>query len=137
MTLEPTEDPSVAHFKATKCADTNILVTVEGVGTKVIPVQLAPEIAWINSIKSGKKQLTIKVKDVKQLNITGYQVKYRVKGAKKWKIKTINSVKPSLVLKGMKKGKKYQVRVRSYYKSAKGNTLYGGWSMIKTSKKIK
>ena len=42
-----------------------------------------------------------------------------------------------MVLKSVKKGKKYQVKVKAFYTSEKGNTLYGGTGGIKTSKKVK
>lgn len=63
-----------------------------------------------------------------------YQISYRVKGTKKWK--TITTSKQTKTLKSLKKGKKYQVRVRAYKKVNK-KTYFSKWSSIKTSGKIK
>ena len=75
--------------------------------------------------------------------IDGYQVRYRIKGTKAWKTKEIrpSAVKVSgkkdiFVLKGLKKGKKYQVKVRSWVDTPQGR-YYGAFGMSKTSKKIR
>lgn len=53
-------------------------------------------------------------------------VKYLTAGKKKIKV----------TVKKLKKGKKYQFRVRSYVK-VDGQKYYGKWSKVKTSKKVK
>ena len=82
--------------------------------------------------------MTVKVKDQKKSGITGYKVKYRVAGTSKWKTKkfplkkSAAAKKGQLTVKGLKAGKRYQVRVR-----ARGDGGWGAWSKTVTSKKIK
>ena len=80
---------------------------------------------------------TVKVDNFKPVGITGYELRYKVKGTKKWKTKKFSAKSTKLVLKKLKKGKQYQVRARAYYKSPKGNYIYGEYGPIKTSKKVK
>lgn len=89
----------------------------------------------VSSTKPKKRQLKIKWKKIS--SATHYQVKYRVKGAKKWKSKTITANKTSLTLKKLKKGKKYQYKVRGIQKLKGYTTYYSKYSKTKTSKKIK
>ncbi|MBR2547878.1 MAG: chitobiase/beta-hexosaminidase C-terminal domain-containing protein [Eubacterium sp.] len=81
-------------------------------------------------ITSAKRKFTVKWK--KTLYATGYQVQYKLKGAKKW-----SSLKKTTTLevrsKAMKKGAKYQFRVRTYTKLS-GKTYYGKWTAAKTAK---
>lgn len=96
---------------------------------------VVPRKAAINSVKPGKKKMTVKAK--KKLSYTGgnrYEVQYKVKGAKKWN-KAV-AKKQSITIKKLKKGKQYQVRIRAFKKIGK-KTYYGAWSSVKTSKKIK
>lgn len=100
-----------------------------------VDVKVLPKKAGIKSIISGKKKMTVKM-PVKVSSTGGkyYQIEYRVKGSKTWKkTKTTTQTK---TIKNLKKGKRYQVRVRAY-KTVSGETYYGAWSAIKTSKKIK
>lgn len=137
LTITPDKDNDAkAKLTATKCADTELFITVGGLNT-VIPVKMHPVIPQLKSIKAGKGKLKIKVEDQKSIDISGYQVKYRAKGTKKWKNKNFGPNSTTLVLKNVKKGKAYQVKVRSFYKSAKGNTLYSGYGVTLTSKKVK
>jgi hypothetical protein len=93
-----------------------------------------PKKTSFKKVTAGKKKLTLKWKKVS--GITKYQVRYKVKGTKKWKTKTVSAKKTTLVIKGLKKGKKYQVQIRSYKTANKAN-YYSAWSKTKTSKKVK
>lgn len=53
--------------------------------------------------------------------------------SKKWKTKTFKASGTKLVIKKLKKGKKYQVRIRA----VKHNGLVSKYSKTKTGKKIK
>ena len=137
VTIVPdAKDDSVATLTATRCADTDLFVTVGNL-SKVVPIKVQPAIPTLKSVKAGKGKLTISTDDLKAIGISGYQVMYRVKGKKQWKTKDFGPNKPKMVLKSVKKGKKYQVKVKAFYTSEKGNTLYGGTGGIKTSKKVK
>lgn len=94
-----------------------------------------PKKARIAKVKTGKKKLTVKAK-VKAAKTGGtrYQIQYRVKGSSKWKTRTTK--KQTLTIKKLKKGKKYQVRIRAF-KKAGGKTYYGAWSKTSTSRKVR
>lgn len=95
-------------------------------------VSTKPKIA---KLTPKKKSLSVKfAKKPSGYYGKAYQVAYRVKGTKKWK--TITTGKQIKTLKSLKKGKKYQVRVRAYKKVSK-KTYFSKWSSIKTSGKIK
>ena len=78
-------------------------------------VSTKPKIA---KLTPKKKSLSVKfAKKPSGYYGKAYQVAYRVKGTKKWK--TITTGKQIKTLKSLKKGKKYQVRVRAYKKVSK------------------
>ena len=79
--------------------------------------------------------MTVKMKTTaKKIGGNKYQIKYKIKGKSKWKKKTF--AKKKVVIKKLKKGKRYKARVRAFLKAGKSKT-YGAWSKTKTSKKIK
>lgn len=95
-------------------------------------VSTKPKIA---KLTPKKKSLSVKfAKKPSGYYGKAYQIAYRVKGTKKWK--TLTTSKQTKTLKSLKKGKKYQVRVRAYTKVNK-KTYFSKWSSIKTSGKIK
>ena len=59
--------------------------------------------------------------------VTGYQMAWRAKGAKKWKTK--RTVSTGRTLNGLTIGTVYQVKVRAY-KRAGGKRRYGAWSKV-------
>ena len=114
-------------------------VIVTGVGeyygTYTLTFRIVPKKAALSKVTPGKKRMTVKIKS--KVATTGgsiYQIAYRVKGTSKWKYTTTKT--QSKVIKKLKKGKKYQVKVRAY-KSVSGTKYYGAWSTVKTTKKIK
>lgn len=115
-------------------------VVITGMGddykgsTKTVNFYIDPAKSSISKITVGAKKATVKVKNGK--GATGVEIAYRVKGTSKWtKVRTTVGSK---VLKNLKKGKQYQVTVRSYTKNSAGKvTNYSGWSATKTTAKIK
>ena len=97
-------------------------------GTTVAKKVLKTPTVKYTAVK-GKK---IKVKYSKVTGATGFQVRYKVKGAKKWTIKKFNSTKAKTVyLTKLKAGKKYYVQTRAFVKSG-SKTAYSKWSKQKT-----
>lgn len=96
--------------------------------SQVVP---KPAKVTLKSVKAGKKKLTVKFNAVPYA--TKYQVKYKKKGSSKWKTKT--TTKTKITLKKLKKGKKYQVKVRAI-RVASGKSYYGKYSK-KVTKKVK
>lgn len=88
--------------------------------------------AQISSVKAGKKKAAVTVRKVK--GASGYQVQYTLKKSfKKSSVKTVRTAKTKVVLKNLKSGKKYYIRVRAYKKSG-SKTVYGAYSKVKTVK---
>ena len=83
----------------------------------------------ISLVNKIKKQLTIKWK--KNTKASGYQVVYSTNKKFTGK-KTVRKAKTttSYKIKGLKKGKKYYVKVRSY-KTVNGKRIYGAYSTAK------
>lgn len=98
--------------------------------TKTINITV-PKTVKLSSVKNTAAK-KIKVKWKKGSEITGYQIQYSLKsnfkGAKKAIIKNEKTV--SKVIKGLKKGKKYYVRIRTY-KMVGGEKYFSAWSAKK------
>lgn len=94
----------------------------------------APSATKITSLKARSKGLTVKWKKQSK-KTSGYQVQYST--SKKFKSKKTVTIKGkkknSRVLKKLKGGKKYFVRVRAY-RSINGTKLYSKWSKVKSKK---
>ena len=82
-------------------------------------------------VTSKNKKITVKYK--KNKKATGYQIQYKLSTAKKWKNLKKATTKLKFTSKTLKKGKKYQVRVRTYTK-IDGKKYYGRWTAKKTIK---
>ena len=96
----------------------------------------SPKATKIKSLKNtGKKKMTVKWKKVS--GATGYILQYSTsKKFKKSKTKKITIKKKTTVkkvIKKLKKGKRYYVRIRTY-KKASGTTKYSKWSKKKSVK---
>ncbi len=99
-----------------------------------------PKKTSLKSVKKGTKSLKVTWKKSSEIirgsHITGYQIRYSqkssMKSAKKSTIKGYN--KSSKTIKGLKKGKKYYVQVRTYYKDSDGVAWYSSWSSKKAQK---
>ena len=93
-----------------------------------------PAKAAISSLKSSKaKTFVVKWKMV--TNASGYQIVYST-NSKFTASKTVSASKSTLskTVKSLKSGKTYYVKVRAYRTDAKGNKLYGSYSLIKKVK---
>lgn len=81
--------------------------------------------------KTKKTSAVLKFKGSNTSQADGYQIKVKQKGKKAY-VKTIDVCK-SYKLKGLKKKKKYTVKVRAYvYNEDDDNTYYGSWSSEKS-----
>ena len=133
------------------------LVTIKGTGRAVvtvtaketekyckktvkITVDITPKKQKASAKAIKGKKITVKWK--KDTRATGYQVQYSTdrKFKKGVKVKKIGRYKTTRqIVKGLKKGKNYYVRVRSYKNIKSGSktkALYGTWSNVIKSKKI-
>ncbi len=131
-------------IKGTGIATITIKATASGYNDKTlkVTVKVSPSKASAPSLKTlrGRK---LKVSWKKDRRATGYQVQYCTSKAFKKGVKTITITKNKTITKTISKltkGKPYYVRVRAY-KSVKVNKktqkLYGAWSSVKRSGKIR
>ena len=98
-------------------------------------VKVSPKKQSVKSAKVVKgKKLTVKW--AKDKMASGYQVQISMDKKFKKNVKSKKLPKTSYTFTKLKMGKKYYVRLRSYKKSGK-ETLYGAWSKVKLSGKIK
>lgn len=110
---------------------------VEGKGNYTGTVKknftILPKAVKLSALKAGKGTLTVGWK--KGVNITGYQLQYALKknfsGAKKKNVTKAATTRA--ILKGLKTGKTYYVRIRTYKKVGK-KVYYSAWSAAKAAK---
>ena len=101
-------------------------------GTITKTFKIVPKTMSIKSATGAKKKITVKWSKTSG-SVTGYQIRYRVKGSSSWTTKTVSSSTTSKTLTGLKSGKTYQVQIRAY-KTVNGTKYYGSWSSTKTVK---
>lgn len=91
--------------------------------------EIAAKALTVSGLKVTSKAKKFTVKWKKNSEADGYQVQYKLKSAKKYKtLKNTTALK--VTSKKLKKGKKYQFRVRTY-KKVNGIKTYGVWSNAK------
>ena len=131
-------------IKGTGIATITVKATASGYNAKTlkVTVKVSPSKASAPALKAlrGRK---LKVSWKRDGRATGYRVQYCTSRAFKKGVKTITISKNKTVTKTipkLTKGKRYYVRVRAY-KSVKVNKktqkLYGAWSSVKRSGKIR
>jgi hypothetical protein len=132
---------SGTHYTVTHSSNKNVgkasfKITGKGnyTGTKTVTYKINPKKTSITKVAVGKAQLTPTWKKID--GTTKYQVQYRVKGTSKWTSKTVSNKNTSYKITGLKKGKTYEIQVRSYKTVSKVNYT-SAWSATKTSSKVK
>lgn len=96
-----------------------------GTGTTLKTVRLAAPA--ITSCTSRSRAITLKWK--KSSNVTGYEIRYTI-GSSSKTIRVKNKAAVKSVIKNLKKGKTYTVRMRTY-KTISKKTYYSTWSAAK------
>ncbi|MCR5544611.1 MAG: transglutaminase domain-containing protein [Eubacterium sp.] len=102
-------------------------------GSKTLSYNITSKKTKLSSVKAGHGSIKVKWKKVKKQN-TGYQIiistnKNFKKGNKKVLVK--GSKKSSKTVNGLKSGRKYFVKVRTY-KTVGGKKIFSDWSNKKT-----
>ncbi|MDR0853965.1 MAG: Ig-like domain-containing protein [Clostridiales Family XIII bacterium] len=135
-TLKSGSDFTVKYKNNTNVGKATITITGKGnyTGTKTVSFKIVPKATSVSKVAPAKKQL--KITWGKVSGTTKYEVRYRVKGTSKWTTKTVAGTSKAYTAKSLKKGKAYQVQVRSY-KTVSGVKYYSAWSKTKTSGKVK
>ena len=130
-------DYTISYKNNTKVGKASITLTGHNrfYGTKTIYFDINPKKAVISGATPGKGKLTVKAKTkVSSTGGTTYQIWYKAKGSSSWKKKS--TTKQTYVIKSLKKGKKYYVKIRAI-KKVGSKIYYGSWSTTKTTGKIK
>ena len=96
-----------------------------GTGTTLKTVRLAAPV--ITSCTSRSRAITLKWK--KNPKVTGYEIRYTI-GSSSKTIRVKNKAAVKSVIKNLKKGKTYTVRMRTY-KTVSKKTYYSTWSAAK------
>ena len=112
------------------------VITIEaGQASEKVTIKVSPKKQSVGSAKAAKgRKLTVKW--AKDKMASGYQVQIGTDKKFKKNVKSKNVSKASYTFKKLKAGRKYYARVRSYKKSG-NETLYGAWSKVKQSGKVK
>ena len=99
-------------------------------GKKKATFVINPKPAQLNTLTAGKKQLTLKWGKIN--GVDGYQIEYSLKkDFSDSKKKTISKAATTrIVLKKLKTGKIYYVRIRTW-KKVDGKKYYSAWSAAK------
>lgn len=133
-----TVNAKTGKVKIRGCGKAVIVITASGndqyqAATKKITITIVPKKQKIKSLKlSGKNKLTVKWQ--KDKKATGYQISYSDhKKMKKAKTIWVKKNQTSVILKKLKAGRTYYVKVRSYKKSGK-TKVYGSYSKVKKKK---
>lgn len=135
--LKKGTDFTVSYLKNTKVGKATVKITGKGNynGTLKKTFKINPKKPVISKLTSGKGKATVKMSTkVSSTGGTTYQISYRVKGTKTWKKTTTTS--QTKTIKSLKKGKKYEVKVRAY-KTVNKVKYYGEYSKLKTSAAVK
>ncbi len=120
---------------AIKNTGTAVITIKAGNVSKKVTVKVSPKKQTVKAVKAAKGK-KLSVKWAKDKMASGYQVQISTDKKFKKNVKYKNLAKNSYVFTKLKAGRKYYVSVRSYKKSGK-ETLYGTWSKVKLSSKIK
>ena len=121
---------SASHNKNTGRASLTLTGTGRYTGSKTISFTIVPAKATVKSVSSAKKG-TAEVSMKKSAGrVSGYAISYSTdKNGKN--AKTVRTTSTKRVLKGLRSGVTYYVKVRAY-KSVDGTRMYGAYSAVKT-----
>ena len=138
----PPDKYTIKYWNNIKCGRAKYTVKIKAGDPKYKEMteegefNIVPARGQILKLTPGKSGLKVTVKDQKKSGAKKYVVGYRIKGTKSWKTKRFNVASGNkLVLRGLKKGKCYQVKVRAIY-PLEDYDLEGEYSAVKTSGKI-
>ena len=102
------------------------------IGTMSAEFVINPPASSVKSLKVGKTYITVGFKAVSG-SVSGYEIQYATKSSfsNAQSIKASNT-RVSKMVKSLKSGQKYYVRVRSY-KKVSGTTYYSAWCKAKST----
>ena len=128
------KDYTVSYKNNKNVGTASVVIKGKGnyTGTVTKTFKIIPKKTTLKTAASPKKG-QLKVTYTKQTNITGYQITYALdKNFTKSKASK-SSAKLTKTISGLKSGKTYYVKVRTY-KTVKGTKYYSGYSAVKKIK---
>ncbi len=136
-TLKKGTDYTVSYASGRKAVGTyKVVIKMRGnfTGSKTLTFKIVPKAASINKLTAKSKAILVKLNRVTTQS-TGYEIQYSTSSKfTSAKTVTVTSYKTSSkTVSGLKKGKKYYVRVRTY-KTVDGKKYYSSWSAYKSVK---
>ncbi len=127
-------DYTVAYRNNTEVGTATVTLTGKGnfTGTKKLTFAINPKRVPISKLAAGTKQLSVEWTARK--DVTGYEIEYglnrRLTDGTTVKVKKAATAKK--LIKGLKSGKKYYVRIRAYRKVGR-KTYWSAWSNAKSA----
>jgi uncharacterized repeat protein (TIGR02543 family) len=135
-TLTKGVDYSLSYGANKNIGKGKVTVTGKGnyKGSKTFSFKIVPKTVKIKKVIKQKRAVKVTwTKTNKKQKVKGYQIHYRQKGKKAWSLKTFPAKAGSAVIKKLKKGKTYEIRLRSY-KKVGSLVYYSKWSPVKKIK---
>lgn len=113
-----------------------------GYATSTYLIVRRPSRASIKSISVGSRSMTVRMpKRPSSYGGNYYIARYRIKGTSRWYLAATSGNSSALTIRGLRRGKCYQVQVNSSHEyGSRSNVIgivYGPWSTVKTSGKVK
>ena len=142
ITDNPSPEPSSTPVQVPDNENNNQPVNQKNNNVNTPNKSVAPS---INIVQKPGKVMNLRVTNKKnrkmlirwkwKVSVSGFQVQYAQnrRFTKKKKTKTVGSMISKKIIKNLRKGKTYYVRVRAYRESA-GTKLYGKWSDVQRIK---
>ena len=135
LTLVPGADYTCTYANNKKIGVATVTVTGQGnyTGSRQLTFKIVPKAPAISRLKATSGQVTVSWKKV--AGVTGYQVVYSLKSNFASSVKKLvkGASKSSLAVKGLKAGKTYYFRMRTY-RTVNGKTYWSDWSKTKSVK---
>ena len=131
LDMKDGRDPTRKTVMCKKFGWTYLTVSAEGIGTHVFSIKPGLFIQDMTDITAGKNYISAKLANTDQPGIGGYEVYYRKKGAKSWKVMEVAAPKDSVKITGLKAGQKYEIYARMFVDSPYGR-YYSFDTMTKT-----
>jgi hypothetical protein len=117
----------------------SVTITGKGgvTGKRTFTFNILPKKNKMSKATATKKSVKVSWSKVSAAQkVSGYQLQYKVKGTSKWKTKSFSSKTSKATVKGLRRGKVYQFRIRSF-KTVSKVKYCADWSAVKSSKKVK
>ncbi|MDR2487557.1 MAG: fibronectin type III domain-containing protein [Clostridiales Family XIII bacterium] len=137
--LVEAKDYKVTYENNTEIGNAKVVVSGMGayrgstsVGFRILPPQID-----ITAAKAGKRLARIRWSGASPgAQITNYVLRIRARGSSKWLVRTVPGNVASTVVKGLARGKRYQVSVCAV-KTVGAERFVGAWSAVRMTQRVR